>query len=328
MRQGLPGERQRSPRPLFGAERRPSIQEQSMQDRRSRQGPGKRSLPGQGGKAPARGACRDDRAEASRPRQEELAGKAVPGFTMRDPSKRDSPGRLEDYITGDTPRRYTRPGEAQGATGFRARRAPWPGKIKTPARHLPGRVVLCARAPAHRTTRRTGSYSRDAWRVAVQPGGHGGTPLWRSHRRGKRRRSDRRFWGRRRRALNALVPHCQSRWRPLFAHCIRTVTTTTPFTFLPLSPTLTPVGDPLRYKRRPVCNVEGVQTFATQIARTLGVASASSSRALQLNNNQAGVGFYASIAARTWVNRTRARHDLLFVLPPPSRRTNEGAPVP
>src|SRR3954465_14504741 len=44
--------------------------------------PGKRSLPGQGGKAPARGACRDDRAKASRPRQEEFAGKAVPGLRL------------------------------------------------------------------------------------------------------------------------------------------------------------------------------------------------------------------------------------------------------
>src|SRR4051812_45922179 len=293
---------------------------------------------------PARGACR---AKEARPRQEELAGttepkhqdpgkRSLPGrpfqaqgyFTTRDPSERGLPGRLEDYITRGTPRRCTRPGGARGATSFRARQAPWPGKIKTPARHLPGRAALCACAPAHRTTRRAGGHSRDAWLMAVQPGGHCGTPPQRSHRRGKRRRNDRRFWGRRRRALNALVPHCQSRWRPLFTYCSRTVTTTTPFTFLPVSPTLTPVGDPLHYKRRPVCNIEGVQTFATQIARTLGVASASSSRALQLNNNQAGVGFYASIAARTWVNRPRARHDLLFVLPPPSRRTNKGAPVP
>src|SRR3954465_2545642 len=268
---------------LFLARRRPSIQEQSMQDRRQRQGP-------------ARGACR---AKEARPRQEELAGttepkhqdpgkRSLPGrpfqaqgyFTTRDPSERGLPGRLEYYITGDTPRRYTRPGGARGATSFRARRAPWPDKIKTPARHLPGRAALCARAPAHQTTRRPGGYSRDAWLMAEQPGGHGSTPPQRSHRRGKRRRSDRRFWGRRRRALNALVPHCQSRRRPLFTHCSRTVTTTTPFTFLPLSPTLTPVGDPLRYKRRPVCNVEGVRlvrTFRIQIARTLSVASSSSS---------------------------------------------------
>src|SRR3954466_5548024 len=226
-------------------------------------------------KAPARGACR---AKEARPRQEELAGRPSQSIETpargacregrsrfkatsltQDPDKRDLPGRLEDYITRDTPRRYMRPGGARGATSLRARQASGPGKVKTPARHLPGKFALCARAPAHRTTRRAGEHSRDAWRMAVQPGGHGGTPPQRSHRRGKRRRSGRRFWGRRRRALNALVPHCQSRWRPLFTHCSSTVTATTPFTFLPLSPTLTPVGDPLRYKRRPVCNVEGVR---------------------------------------------------------------------
>src|SRR3954470_14459281 len=190
----------------------------------SRQGPGKRSLPGrpsQSIETPASGVCREGRSRLK-----------VTSLT-RDPDKRGLPGRLEDYITEDTPRRYMRPGGARGATSFRARQVPGPGKIETPARHLPGRVVLCARAPAHRTTRRAGGYSRDAWRVAVQHGGHGGTARWRSHRRGKRRRNGRRFWGQRRRALNALVPHCQSRWRPLFTHCSSTVTTTTPFTFLP-----------------------------------------------------------------------------------------------
>src|SRR3954464_10395563 len=102
-------------------------------------------------KAPARGACR---AKEARPRQEELAGttepkhqdpgkRSLPGrpfqaqgyFTTRDPSERGLPGRLEDHITRGTPRRYTRPGGARGATSFRARQAPWPGKIKTPARH-------------------------------------------------------------------------------------------------------------------------------------------------------------------------------------------------
>src|SRR3954471_16379471 len=183
-----------------------------------RQGPGKRSLPGRPSRSietPASGVCREGRSRLK-----------VTSLT-RDPDKRGLPGRLEDYITGDTPRRYMRHGGARGATSFRARQVPGPGKVKTPARHLPGRVVLCARAPAHRTTRRARGHSRDAWRVAVQPGGHVSTPQWRSHRRGKRRRNGRRFWGRRRRALNALVPHCQSRWRPLFTHCSSIVTTTT-----------------------------------------------------------------------------------------------------
>src|SRR3954462_13388503 len=127
-------------------------------------------------KAPARGACR---AKEARPRQEELAGTTEPKH--QDPGKRSSPGRpfqAQGYITIDTPRRYVRPDGARGATSFRARQVPGPGKVKTPARHLPGRVALCACAPAHRTTHRAGGNSKDTWRVAVQPGGHGGTPRW------------------------------------------------------------------------------------------------------------------------------------------------------
>src|SRR3954465_15340336 len=121
-RQGWPWERQESPWP-FLTERRPSIQD----------------------KAPARGACQ---AKEARPRQEELAGTTEPKH--RDPGKRSLPGRpfqAQDYITGDTLRRYTRPDRARGAASFRARRVPGPGKIKTPASYLLGRVALCARAP-------------------------------------------------------------------------------------------------------------------------------------------------------------------------------------
>src|SRR4051812_6469082 len=59
---------------LILARRRPSIQDKA---------PGRRSLPGQGGEAPARGACRDVRAEAPRPRREEPAGKAEPRHPKR-----------------------------------------------------------------------------------------------------------------------------------------------------------------------------------------------------------------------------------------------------
>src|SRR4051812_43343930 len=180
MRQGLPGERQGSPRLLLGASEDQAFKNKVCktedQDPRQeelagprRQGAGKRSLPGrpsQSIKTPASGVCREGRSRLK-----------VTSLT-RDPDKRGLPGRLEDYITGDTPRRYMRPGGARGATSFRARQVPGPGKVKTPARHLPGRVVLCARAPAHRTTRRADGHSKDAWRVAVQPGGHGGTPRW------------------------------------------------------------------------------------------------------------------------------------------------------
>src|SRR3954469_13779389 len=104
-------------------------------------------------KAPARGACR---AKEARPRQEELAGttepkhqdpgkRSLPGrpfqaqgyFTTRDPSERGLPGRLEDYII------ETRLGAIRAPAGPRERQASEPGKIKTPARHLPGRAALC-----------------------------------------------------------------------------------------------------------------------------------------------------------------------------------------
>src|SRR3954469_15081826 len=64
--------------------------------------PGKRSLPGQGGKAPARGACRDDRTKASRPRQVEFAGKAVPGSRLLHvtPSMRLYLPRVEARLRG------------------------------------------------------------------------------------------------------------------------------------------------------------------------------------------------------------------------------------
>src|SRR3954464_14227177 len=63
--------------------------------------PGKRSLPGQGGKAPARGACR---AKEARPGQEELAGTTEPKH--RDPGKWSLPGRpfqAQGYFTNTRP---------------------------------------------------------------------------------------------------------------------------------------------------------------------------------------------------------------------------------
>src|SRR3954463_9281022 len=144
---------------LFGREKTKHSRQGPRQEELSgprRQGPGKRSLPGrpsQSIETPARGVCRECRSRLK-----------VTSLT-RDPDKRGLPGRLEDYITGDTPRRYMRPGGARGATSFRARQVPGPGEVKTPARHLPGRVVLCAYAPAHRTTRRTGAIpgTRGGW---------------------------------------------------------------------------------------------------------------------------------------------------------------------
>src|SRR4051812_31864946 len=115
---------------LAGPKRQGPRQEELAGPRR--QGPGKRSLPGrpsQSIETPARGVCREGRSRLK-----------VTSLT-RDPDKRGLPGRLEDYITGDTPRRYMRPGGARGATSFRARQVPGPGKA------LAGEsCVLCPRS--------------------------------------------------------------------------------------------------------------------------------------------------------------------------------------
>src|SRR3954468_979648 len=105
------------------ARRRPSIQDMAPGKRslpgQGRQGPGKRSLPGRPSpyKAIQGRSIQDKR---SRPRQVELAGKGR--------------SRLR------TASQKTRPGRARGPASFRARRAPCPDKIKTPARHLPGEL--------------------------------------------------------------------------------------------------------------------------------------------------------------------------------------------
>src|SRR3954467_8843845 len=112
MRQGLPGERQGSPRLLLGPSEDQAFKNKVCktedQDPRQeelagprRQGPGKRSLPGQEGKAPARGAWR---AKEARPWQEELAGTTEPKH--RDPGKRSLPGRpyqAQGYSTSTRP---------------------------------------------------------------------------------------------------------------------------------------------------------------------------------------------------------------------------------
>src|SRR4051812_6394273 len=98
LRQGLPGERQEPPRPLFGPN-----EEQVFEPRR--RGPGKRGLPGRGDKAPTRGACR---AKETRPRQEELAGTTKPKH--QGPGERSSPGR-PTKAPQEKQRRTARPGK-------------------------------------------------------------------------------------------------------------------------------------------------------------------------------------------------------------------------
>src|SRR3954465_3980187 len=57
--------------------------------------------------------------------------------------------------------------------------------------------------------------------------------------------------------------HCSRTVAPLFPHSYNYHS----FYIFALSPTLTPVGDPLHYKRRPMCNVEGVGNLASSYAR-------------------------------------------------------------
>src|SRR3954465_14919155 len=59
--------------------------------------------------------------------------------------------------------------------------------------------------------------------------------------------------------------HCSRTVAPLFQHCYNYH----PFYIFALSPTLTPVGDPLHYKRRPEHNVEGVRLIERSKPRPL-----------------------------------------------------------
>src|SRR4051812_16659207 len=83
----------------------------------SRQGPGKRSLPGQGGKAPARGSCRDDRAKASK--------------TSARGACREGRSRLK------TTSQETRLGAICAPAGPGERQASEPGELPGPARSRP-----------------------------------------------------------------------------------------------------------------------------------------------------------------------------------------------
>ena len=84
----------------------------------SNQGPGKRSLPGRPTQAPARGACREE----TRPRQEELAGKATQGIPRKlaatRPASRQDPA--SDKLP-DATRRRLRQGACRGKPPVRAR---------------------------------------------------------------------------------------------------------------------------------------------------------------------------------------------------------------
>src|SRR6187399_2512341 len=68
-------------------------------------------------KTPASGACRE-----GRPRLKTIT-------LTQDPGKRSLPGRPEDCISKDMPRRTLRPGRTRGVTSFRARQDQDPGKV-------------------------------------------------------------------------------------------------------------------------------------------------------------------------------------------------------
>src|SRR3954465_159904 len=175
MRQGLPGERQEPPRPLFGPN-----EDQVFEPRR--RGPGKRSLPGRGVEAPARGACRAKepkprqeepregegaRGREQNPRQEELAGATKPKH--QGPGERSSPGRPNQGTSKEArhgaPRAPARPDERQALRH---------NKTVAAASYLPRQVTtsgLRSSSPAHASLR--GS-PRGTWRGAAQPEACGG----------------------------------------------------------------------------------------------------------------------------------------------------------
>src|SRR3954466_3438328 len=118
------------------AKRRPSIQDKA---------PSKRSLPGQGDKTPARGACRDDRARI-RPFKSK-----VYKTEDRDPDKRSLSGRPNPGTTREA--RHGAPCAPARPDGRRAIRR---RKTTTAASHLPRQIAtsgLRSSSPAHASLR-------------------------------------------------------------------------------------------------------------------------------------------------------------------------------
>src|SRR3954470_10690907 len=124
MRQGLPGERQGSPRLLLGSSEDQAFRTRPRQEELAgprRQGPGKRSLsgrPSQSIETPASGVCREGRSRLE-----------VTSLT-RDPDKR---GLQEWKITSQE----TRLGAICAPAGPGERQASEPGKFPGPARSSP-----------------------------------------------------------------------------------------------------------------------------------------------------------------------------------------------
>ena len=143
------------------------------------QGPGKRSLPG-----------RPHQAQgyhfSTRPWQEELAGKA------------------KEHIPQEMSRRIMRPGRTRRATSFRARQDCDPGKVLAggSSRCVPALQLIWPRValgPFQGHVADGCAAWGTRWQATVTR-----LPPWRTEKHGRT------LLGRRRRAFNALVPHCQS----------------------------------------------------------------------------------------------------------------------
>src|SRR3954468_24339932 len=162
MRQGLPGERQGSPRLLLGPSEDQAFKNKVCKTEDQ-------------DKAPARGACR---AKEARPQQEELAGTTE--TKHRDPGKRSLPGRpfqAQDYFTNTRPRQEELAGKARrlhhrrhASALYAPRQGPGSDKLQNPASSRarqgqdPGKALagescaVCPRSSSSNHASRWGSF--------------------------------------------------------------------------------------------------------------------------------------------------------------------------
>src|SRR3954465_12080363 len=109
--------------------------------------------------------------------------------------------------------------------------------------------------------------------------------------------------------LMPLSPTVRSRYDNTVPHCSATVPALLQLPpllhFYPFSLTLTPVGDPFAYKRRPVCNAARVRTFRGLAHFGIQIAIRSVQQLFELaispvQFNQPGAAFCPPIARGTW----------------------------
>ena len=108
-------------------------------------------------------------AKETRPRQEELAGKANQGIPKNLPRRATRPGKAtrprQEELAGKTNQGISRPGERQ-ASGR--------DKTTTAARRLPRQVTTLYPRSSASTNVLPWGFSRRVWQVAVQPAVRGG----------------------------------------------------------------------------------------------------------------------------------------------------------